>query len=115
MKDEKNETIDGLIARLVASRQLCEAVYRERNRLVALLATMYPSGIRPTQIEGWDLAWNNCVYIDTPAGQMSWHYHDKDAAMFDHLPPYHKPWDGHSSEEKHHRLDELIKMIASKQ
>jgi hypothetical protein len=41
--------------------------------------------------------------IDTPEGQMSWHYHDEDAHLFAGLPPYEKPWDGHSTLEKYLR------------
>lgn len=78
--------------------------YTERNRLVALLARIYPSGIRKTAIDGWDRCWHNCVFVDTPAGQMSWHYHDQDADLFAGLPPYTKPWDGHTTPEKYQRL-----------
>jgi hypothetical protein len=81
--------------------------YEERNRLVALLARLFPSGIRKTEIEGWEPEWHNCVYIDTPTGQLSWHYHDSEAHLFEDLPPYTKPWDGHSTPEKYHRLDQL--------
>jgi len=84
-----------------------DAVYEERNRLVAALARHYPSGLRRTEIEGWDPEWNGCVFIDTPEGQLSWHYHDREAHLFDGLPPYEKPWDGHSSEEKYERLARL--------
>ena len=81
--------------------------YMERNMLVAFLASMYPSGIRRTNIEGWDPEWHGCVYIDTPAGQMSWHYHDSQAAFFEGLPPYTKEYDGHTTEQKYERLGEL--------
>lgn len=81
-----------------------DAAYNERNYLVALLARLYPSGIRPTTIEGWDPVWQNCVYIDTPAGQVSYHYHDKEARMFEGLPPYTREWDGHDKLMVHMRL-----------
>ena len=79
-------------------------VYHERNQLVALLARIYPSGIKRTEIEGWDPAWHGCVYIDTPAGQASWHYHDNEAHLFADLPSYLGIWDGHSTEQKYRRL-----------
>jgi len=81
--------------------------YEERNRLVAYLARQFPSGLKKTAVEGWDQAWHNCVYIDTPDGQMSWHFHDRDAHLFDGLPPYEGDWDGHATEEKYQRLWEL--------
>ena len=77
MKDDKNQA------------------YLERNHLVALVARMFPSGIRETSIEGWDAEWNGCVYIDLPDGQISYHYHTAHAWLFADLPPYTKEYDGH--------------------
>lgn len=87
-----------------------DAAYEERNKLVAFLAACFPSGIKKTNIPDWDDEWQNCVYIDTPAGQMSWHYHSRDSAMF-RLPPYQGEWDGHTTEEKYARLEKLTKAI----
>lgn len=81
--------------------------FTERNRLVAALARHYPSGLRRTAIEGWDPEWHGCVFIDTPEGQLSWHYHDRDAHLFAGLPPYESPWDGHTTPEKYARLARL--------
>ena len=81
-----------------------DAVYTERNRLVAFIASIYPSGVKKTAIPGWDEAWHNCVYIDLPVGQASWHYHNDEAHLFAHLPPYESEWDGHTTEEKYERI-----------
>ena len=81
--------------------------YSERNRLVALLASLFPSGIKRTEIEGWDPEWHGCVYIDLPTGQASWHYHDSDAHLFAHIPPYEGEWDGHTTEQKYERIAKL--------
>lgn len=80
------------------------SAYHERNQLVAALANIYPSGILKTDITGWDDAWHNCVFIDSPIGQLSWHYHDSEIYLFEHLPSYHGVWDGHSTEDKYARL-----------
>jgi hypothetical protein len=82
-------------------REATNNAYRERNQLVALLSTLFPSGKAKTVIEGWDEAWHGCVYIDFPWGQASWHYHTDDEWMFEHLPPYTGEWDGHSTEAKY--------------
>lgn len=82
-------------------REATNNAYRERNQLVALLSTLFPSGKAKTAIEGWDEAWHGCVYIDFPWGQASWHYHTDDEWMFEHLPPYTGEWDGHSTEAKY--------------
>lgn len=81
--------------------------YHERNQLVALLARMYPSGIKRTEIDGWDREWHGCVYIDLPTGQASWHYHDRESCLFADLPGYAGEWDGHTTDEKYHRIAKL--------
>lgn len=109
-----NETIDGLIRRLVICSNDRTKAYQERNRLVRLLAAMFPSGITRTTIEGWSDDWQNCVYIDTPVGQLSWHYHDSEAHLFSDLPPYSEPWDGHTTEQKYGRITQLIQLLGRK-
>jgi RyR domain len=79
------------------------AVYRERARLVAFLAACYPAWI------GSDGGWA-VVYVDTPAGQMSWHIADDDTDLFGHLSEAEGddgPWDGHTTEQKYERLARL--------
>lgn len=84
-----------------------DAAYHERNLLVAALTDLFPAGIARTDIPGWDREWHGCVYVDLPTGQASWHYHDRETELFSHLPPYPKPWDGHTTEEKYRRLAAL--------
>ena len=86
-----------------------DAAYKERNQLVALLSTCFPSGKAKTAIEGWDESWHGCVYIEFPWGQASWHYHDSDAWMFEHLPPYKGQWDGHTTEQKYEAIAAAIR------
>ena len=95
---------NGELIRLRADK---DAAYLERNRLVALLASLYPSGITRTDIPGWLPEWHGCVYIDLPTGQASWHYHDGHAHLFAHLPPYAGKWDGHTTDEKYERVAAL--------
>lgn len=79
--------------------------YLERNRVVAALASgPWPSGTGKTTIADWSPEWHNCVYIDMPFGQVSWHYHDDHAPLFAHLPPYTGQWDGHTTAQKYERL-----------
>jgi hypothetical protein len=98
-----------LRATVAGEQRMRNGAYTERNCLVALFARIFPSGLRKTDIPGWDQGWDNCVYIDTPVGQMSWHYHDSDAHLFEGLPAYDKPWDGHSTEQKYARLRQLTR------
>jgi len=103
-----DDTIENLRARK-------DAAYEERNRLVALLARMFPSGLARTNIEGWDAEWHNCIYIDTPAGQLSWHFHDSHAHLFAGIPPYQGAWDGHSTDEKYQRIGALTRAYTPSQ
>jgi hypothetical protein len=91
-----------------------DGAYLERNRLVAALASVFPSGTGRTAIEGWSEDWHGCVYVDLPTGQASWHFHDSHAHLFAHLPAYDKPWDGHTTEEKYERLEALAAETAQK-
>jgi hypothetical protein len=84
-----------------------DAAYTERNRVVAALAKLFPSGTKQTDIPGWSEDWHGCVYIDLPTGQVSWHYHDSQAPLFADLPPYRGEWDGHTTELKYERLAAL--------
>lgn len=94
-----------LYMQLRAMRKRKDEAYRERNQVVALLATIYPSGTATTNIPGWDDGWHNCVYIDLPiVGQVSWHFHDDHASLFEKLPGYKGRWDGHDTEEKYSRV-----------
>jgi hypothetical protein len=97
-----------------ALREAANNAYRERNQLVALLSTLFPSGKATTAIEGWDEAWHGCVYIDFPWGQASWHYHTDDEWMFAHLPPYTKGWDGHTTEAKYAAIAAAIRARGEK-
>jgi hypothetical protein len=96
-----------LQSQLLQTHAAKEGAYLERNRLVAALATCYPAGTAITPIEGWAPEFCNCVFIDLPTGQASWHYHDSQAHLFAHLPPYAGTWDGHTTEEKYERVARL--------
>ena len=69
------------------SRQQGDAVagvYRERARLVAALARLYPASLeRADPSPGFEWV----VYVDLPTGQASWHVSDDDLDLFDGGPP----------------------------
>ena len=105
--------VDALIdyAKLVAQheRENTNNAYKERNQLVALLSTLFPSGKAKTAIDGWDKSWHGCVYIEFPWGQASWHYHTDDEWMFEHLPQYTMQWDGHTTDAKYRAIAKAIR------
>lgn len=96
-----------------------DIAYWERNQLVAAFSKIFPAwlGKHPEDDKEWDDQWRTIVYMEIPPEyrgnptqdfphQISWHIHDTDVPMFDHLQyNYEKPgWDGHSTEEKYRRL-----------
>ena len=103
LKDSLNKILDASVA-----QQITDAAYTERNHLVALLSKIYPAGKARTAIEGWSPEWHGCVYIDFPWGQASWHYHDRDAGLFNHLEPYRGSWDGHTTEAKYELIRQAV-------
>lgn len=83
--------------------------YKERNQLVKFLSKCFPSSIERHEGEDWEDDWRNIVFIDLPTGQASWHIHDSELDNFVHLPRNHgRKWDGHSTELKYQRLDDLL-------
>lgn len=88
---------------------MTDSVYRERAHLVALLTRLYPAHIGYTDSEEPDYA---VVMLETPAGQLSWHIAPDDMDLFQHVPETDdswRPWDGHTTEEKYERLENLLR------
>lgn len=102
--DTLTETVKKQKRVLDEERAAKDEAYGERNKLVRLLASLYPSGIKKTDIESWDADWHWCVYINLPNGQASWHIHISEYPMFADLPPYAGEWDGHTTDEKYARI-----------
>ena len=101
--------------------------YWERNQLVAALSKIFPAwiGKHPETDKEWDPEWRTIVYMEIPPSfrgnpekdyphQLSWHIHDFDIPMFDHLRAFHKEarggdtWDSHTTVEKYRRLRAII-------
>lgn len=118
--DSAHKQLDALLATHFLARQSAEQqrdqAYRERAQLVAFLAACYPNtsylANAPDAGPGWML-----VYVEAPAGQMSWHVAEADLPLFDHLVEADLSdieWDGHTTEEKYRRLESLVRSLASR-
>ena len=114
--DEAQTTIEALRAELEAAkaelqqaREAKDGAYRERDMLVAALSKIFPASLeRHPDNEKWEDDWRWIVFIDLPTGQATWHIHDSELPMFDHLPRLQgRKWDGHSTDEKYIRLAAL--------
>jgi len=89
-----------------------DAAYHERDQVVAALAALASTSGWPvwlaTHVGPWEDDWRNIVFIGTPYGQVSWHYHDSERDLFSmHKTDESKSWDGHSTAEKYERLSRL--------
>lgn len=83
------------------AEQRLNAAYEERNRLVALLSKLFPSSIEHDPKEpDWPV-----VIVNLPTGQVSWHVPKSSAMLFVHLPAKLYTWDGHTTDEKHRRIE----------
>lgn len=90
-------------------------VYDERNKVIALAATLaarraYRTWLAPASDA--EPGWTYVVYIDLPSGQVSWHLPDNILPLFAELPRYEAgqtppcEWDGHDTETKYRRVCE---------
>jgi hypothetical protein len=91
----------------------CNAVYKERNLCVALIADMalelgLTVGIKNHQGEEWEDDWRNVLFIELPTGQVSWHIHTSEMVNFLQIPKYEGIWDNHTTEEKYKRIVEML-------
>lgn len=88
--------------------------YLERNKCVALMARMALKlglivAVTRTDIKEWSEDWHGCVYIELPTGQVSWHFHDSQAYLFNGLPQKEHKWDEHTTPEKYDRVEAAFK------
>jgi hypothetical protein len=86
-----------------------DAAYAERNAVVLAFAHM-------AELMGWTVGtvadpaepdWP-VLMIDTPAGQVSWHFKADELPAT--VPRYPGRWDGHDTPEKYDRLRRLVGM-----
>lgn len=95
-------------ARMEAARKHRASALLERNRLIAVLSTVYESHLTPTARHQVNWHWVVCVH--SPAGQLAWHITDEEAdSDFSHLQRDKRHhWDGHQMLEKLDRLAMIV-------
>ena len=107
--DAKNmATTEEHLAELERSKN---TAYDERNRLVALVSSLFPSSLsrHPVEDKEWEADWRWIVVVQFPTGQASWHIHDSHLVLFAHLERRDQKWDGHTSQEKYERIANLTR------
>lgn len=107
---------------LEEGKQKADAAYKERNQLVRVLTKIFPAYLSRHDEEDtqWDPEWKWIVYVKIPVmvsgpmipgntsrivwKQVSWHIHNSEKYLFNHLEIKKNNWDGHTTEEKYRRL-----------
>jgi hypothetical protein len=100
---------------VASARTAKDGAYSERNRCVALLARLairagWRVGVaqHPAEDATWEPDWRTIVFIELPTGQVSWHFHDSERALVAGLPAWRESWGGHTTEEKHRRMQSCL-------
>lgn len=73
--------------------------YSERTACAVAMARFalmcgFKAGVGKDSNLDWDDDWRVVLYVETPAGQVSWHIAPHDQHMLDGLPAYEGQWDG---------------------
>ena len=103
------------LAALAAMQERKRVAYAERNQLVRALSKCFPAWLErhPDEDVEWEDDWRWIVFIQAPAGQMSWHIHDSELYWFSRLERRDgNSWDGHTTEEKYKRLADIEPLAA---
>lgn len=102
---EEYTNLDDAMHDLAAAK---DAAYAERDKCLVLTALMAQRlglkvgiGIDP---KAQTSDWESILFIDLPAGQVSWHIHASETSMFYFVGAYDGEWDGHTTEEKYQRV-----------
>lgn len=112
-KSAKDKELDELLSaiknRITAISVGKDEAYKERNVLVAALSKQYYSHLcrHPETDTAWENDWRWIVCIHLPTGQATWHIHDTELGLFNHLDRGVNHFDGHSTEEKYLRVNKL--------
>lgn len=99
--------LDDAMHDLVAAK---DNAYAERDRCLVLMALMAQRlglkvgmGIDP---KADSPEWASVLFIDLPAGQVSWHIHESETSWFYFVGAYDGEWDQHTTDEKYRRVME---------
>ena len=92
--------------RVVEAEESKNGAYKERDMLVCALSKLFPAYLarHSEDDKDWEDDWRWIVYIDLPTGQVSWHIHDSERELFNHLELKENKWDGHNTQRKYERL-----------
>lgn len=90
---------------------LPNSIYKERNLVVQLLATIGEERGWKVEVVKEDQDWY-ILYINTDFGQLSWHIPSDELKV--KWPEVTNVWDGHSTIEKYETIEKMINTMAIK-
>jgi len=123
--DILEQRVDSLLEETTAMSQACQQQREATDtaytqRAIAAIAFAHTvlalggsAGVGQDDREDQEDDWRVVLYIDTPAGQMSWHIAPLDQPMLEGLPAYEKPWDQTFNSSNNLFYKELIKCRAT--
>lgn len=102
------QEVAALESQLDSIRVQKDSAYRERDQCIALIARLAQQlglrvGLGRHEGGDWDDDWRYIVFVELSA-QISWHIHDSELLFFTFLGAYEGVWDGHTTDEKYHRV-----------
>jgi hypothetical protein len=97
--DNLQDRVDSLSDELYHQKNRTNTAYTQRTiAAVAFAHTVLSlggsAGVGLDSREDQPAEWRVVLYIDTTAGQMSWHISPEDQHMLEGLPKYNATWDG---------------------
>lgn len=92
---------------LLRFREERDKAYRERDQLVAVLTKLWPSHLSLDPHSDDEDEFRYVVCVHTPMGQATWHIHESELPLFEHLYEAPDHWDGHTTDEKYERLAKM--------
>ncbi|MFI7083905.1 hypothetical protein ACIBUR_09895 [Streptomyces anulatus] len=81
-------------------------IYTERAHLLAVVVALFGGVLSYSDplTPRWPV-----LYVESPAGQLSWHIHPGDLWLFEGVPVVENyPWDQHSTTVKYRRVRALL-------
>lgn len=97
-------SVDGKKVTLGTFETEAEAVDTVAKYRTEVLAKAETDGTFIYPKSPWDRDWRTIIFVELPTGQLSWHIHDSEVKLFEDVPRRDEPWDGHTTAEKHARM-----------
>lgn len=120
-KDEEiarlRKDLDAVRGEANRQRAECARHLADRSLTAALLTRMAGAlGLHAclARDESAEPGWKHVVYVELPAGQVSWRVRDEELSLFSHMMVEPCEWDGHTRDERDGRMREPGNLTADR-